>query len=346
MIFVDSNIPMYLVGAAHPNKDAAIRLLDQLIARGERLVTDAEVLQEILHRYHAIKRPDAMQPAFDAVLGVVDEVFAIERADVERHRLRPDRGDRESLAAGRRRVGGGTLLIGTARTAGLGAAEQLDAAEAHGDLVGFLLGKDAGLGELLQAVELEVGFLLVAEELDPGVEVPAKHEMQGALDADAGEDSSGENRRGDPGGRLHRRHQVVQREQHEQGKREAKDRAEGKLASLLGERDGRGEQRRKRIGAAATRGFGQGIGNTVVLYMPTSSYKLRERRCIGRAGGPEFLTRCGSNAYDFERSRQCPRLRTIGTRLERIGLEFLGNESELERIGCDWKAIGRPIRLK
>lgn len=83
MIFVDSNIPMYLVGAAHPNKDGARRLLEQCITRGERLVTDAEVLQEILHRYHAVRRPDAIQPAFDAVLGVVDEVYSIERGDVE-----------------------------------------------------------------------------------------------------------------------------------------------------------------------------------------------------------------------------------------------------------------------
>jgi hypothetical protein len=84
VIFVDSNIPMYLVGAAHPNKEAARLLLEQAIARGERLVTDAEVLQEILHRYHAIRRPDAIQPAFDLLRGIVDEVFPIELGDVER----------------------------------------------------------------------------------------------------------------------------------------------------------------------------------------------------------------------------------------------------------------------
>jgi predicted nucleic acid-binding protein len=50
------------------------------------LVTDAEVLQEILHRYTAIRRPDAIQPAFSALLGVVDEVFPIEGQDVERAR--------------------------------------------------------------------------------------------------------------------------------------------------------------------------------------------------------------------------------------------------------------------
>ncbi|MGD2070849.1 MAG: type II toxin-antitoxin system VapC family toxin [Gemmatimonadota bacterium] len=86
MIFVDSNIPMYLVGAPHPHKIDAQRHLERAIADGERLVTSAEVLQEILHRYVAIERPDAIQPAFDALLGVVDEVYSVEREDVERAR--------------------------------------------------------------------------------------------------------------------------------------------------------------------------------------------------------------------------------------------------------------------
>jgi len=42
------------------------------------------VFQEILHRYGAIDRRDAIQPAFSALLGVVDEVLQIELADVER----------------------------------------------------------------------------------------------------------------------------------------------------------------------------------------------------------------------------------------------------------------------
>ena len=84
MIFIDSNIPMYLVGAPHPNKAAARQLLQSALANGERLVTDAEVLQEILHRYVAIERRDAIQPAFDALLAVVEEVFGITGADAER----------------------------------------------------------------------------------------------------------------------------------------------------------------------------------------------------------------------------------------------------------------------
>ena len=86
MIFVDSNIPMYIVGAAHPNKDLARHLLERAIVNRERLVTDAEVLQEILHRYVAINRRDAIGPAFDAIIGVVDAVLPVERSDVERAR--------------------------------------------------------------------------------------------------------------------------------------------------------------------------------------------------------------------------------------------------------------------
>lgn len=83
MIFVDSNIPMYLIGAEHAHKLEAQRSLEKCITEGRRLVTDAEVLQEILHRYTAIGRRDAIQPAFDALFGVVDAVFPIEREDVE-----------------------------------------------------------------------------------------------------------------------------------------------------------------------------------------------------------------------------------------------------------------------
>jgi uncharacterized protein len=77
MIFVDSNVPMYLVGGPHPHKADSQRLLESAIAAGERLVTDVEVLQEILQRYVAINRRDAIQPAFDAVLDVVDEIFPV-----------------------------------------------------------------------------------------------------------------------------------------------------------------------------------------------------------------------------------------------------------------------------
>ena len=86
MILVDSNVPMYLIGEEHPRKRDAQRRLEQLISEERRLVTDAEVLQEILHRYSAIRRPAAIQPALQALLSVVEEVFPVTLEDVLRAR--------------------------------------------------------------------------------------------------------------------------------------------------------------------------------------------------------------------------------------------------------------------
>lgn len=81
MIFIDSNVPMYLIGAEHPHKRDAISLLERLISEKKRLVTNTEVLQEILHRYAAIKRKDAIQPCFDALYGFIDQFFDVVEAD-------------------------------------------------------------------------------------------------------------------------------------------------------------------------------------------------------------------------------------------------------------------------
>ena len=86
MILIDSNVPMYLVGETHAHKHDALRLLERLVVERHRLVTDAEVLLEILHRYVAIDRRDAIQPAFEALLGVVDEVFPMTLDTVNRAR--------------------------------------------------------------------------------------------------------------------------------------------------------------------------------------------------------------------------------------------------------------------
>jgi len=82
------------------------------VADEERLVTDAEVLQAILHRYTAIGRRDAIAPAFESLLAVVDEVFPIELAAVERSRdvllANPQLSARDAIHAAvmeRRKVG-------------------------------------------------------------------------------------------------------------------------------------------------------------------------------------------------------------------------------------------------
>jgi predicted nucleic acid-binding protein len=75
---------MYLVGAEHPHKTESQVLLERLTAAGQQLVTDAEVLQEILHRYISIDRRSTIDRAFEVLLKTVDDVFAVEKADVIR----------------------------------------------------------------------------------------------------------------------------------------------------------------------------------------------------------------------------------------------------------------------
>lgn len=56
MIFVDSNVPMYLVGNPHPNRNRVEQTLARLAIEQEKLVTGVEAYREIRHRYAAIGR--------------------------------------------------------------------------------------------------------------------------------------------------------------------------------------------------------------------------------------------------------------------------------------------------
>ena len=82
MIFIDSNVPMYVVGAPHPNKDRVLALVAQLVGDGERLVTDVEVYQEILHRYTTIRRLNAIDAAFASLDALADEILTFGISEV------------------------------------------------------------------------------------------------------------------------------------------------------------------------------------------------------------------------------------------------------------------------
>lgn len=84
MIFVDSNVPVYLVGASQPHRDTTLAVVDRLVRGGEKMVTSAEVMQELLHLYSHRRALPAVQPALDVLKGLVDEVYGIDAEDVER----------------------------------------------------------------------------------------------------------------------------------------------------------------------------------------------------------------------------------------------------------------------
>ena len=86
MIFLDANIFIYHVGRAHPLRDLARNLVADALQRGDSLVTSAEVLQELLHYYISTRRPSALDDAFALVEGCADDVWPVERIDIDRAR--------------------------------------------------------------------------------------------------------------------------------------------------------------------------------------------------------------------------------------------------------------------
>ncbi len=82
MIFVDSNVPMYVIGDDLVQRQRAEALCDRLVLSGEQIVTSAEVYQEIMHRYRSIGRLASIAKGFEHLDIIVDDVLAIDVDDV------------------------------------------------------------------------------------------------------------------------------------------------------------------------------------------------------------------------------------------------------------------------
>ncbi len=83
MIYVDSNVPMYLVGAAHPNKQRVIELVPQLLAAREKLITSAEAFQEIVHRYRGLGDRRHLDAAYEALEALTVATSDVTKLDVD-----------------------------------------------------------------------------------------------------------------------------------------------------------------------------------------------------------------------------------------------------------------------
>ena len=83
-VFIDSNIPMYVAGRDHPNRESALRFL-QAVRTGELdACTSTEVLQEILYRYSGMGRTDLMKRVYDLFVEVCPIVLPVTLADTDR----------------------------------------------------------------------------------------------------------------------------------------------------------------------------------------------------------------------------------------------------------------------
>jgi len=82
-VFIDSNIPMYVAGTAHPNRDPARRFLGRVRSGAIEGCTSTEVLQEILYRYSAIGRRDLGADVYDLFVQLCPVVFDVTLADTD-----------------------------------------------------------------------------------------------------------------------------------------------------------------------------------------------------------------------------------------------------------------------
>ena len=86
MVFIDSNVPMYVAGREHRNREPARRFLDRVRAARVDGCTSTEVLQEILNRYSALRRPDLARQVYDLFVAVCPVVFPVDLSDTDRAR--------------------------------------------------------------------------------------------------------------------------------------------------------------------------------------------------------------------------------------------------------------------
>ena len=131
-VFIDANVPIYAAGRDHPYKESCSRILRIVGDDPESFVTDAEVLQELVHLYLSSQRwalgrevalafAEAMRGRIEPVLAE-DVTWAMHLADSN-----PEVSSRDLLhAAVMRRLGSDRIISADADFDRLEGIDRLD----------------------------------------------------------------------------------------------------------------------------------------------------------------------------------------------------------------------------
>lgn len=114
-VFVDANVPMYAAGRDHAFKAPSARFMLAVARRRVDAVSDVEVLQEILHRYAAVRRPSVGFVVFESFASAMPVIHPVVIDDLwECRAILKDYSDvrpRDAIhAAVMRRVGVRTIV--------------------------------------------------------------------------------------------------------------------------------------------------------------------------------------------------------------------------------------------
>lgn len=86
MMLVHANVLMYAAGAPHPNKAPSVSLLRRVASGEVEATIDAGVLQEILHRYRAIRRWEEGRQVYDLTRRIFPTVIPVTAGILDRAR--------------------------------------------------------------------------------------------------------------------------------------------------------------------------------------------------------------------------------------------------------------------
>jgi hypothetical protein len=86
IVFIDSNIPMYVAGRDHPHREPSRRFLAAVQRNEIEACTSTEVLQEILYRYSSLQRLDLAREVYDLFTAICTNILAVTLADTNRAR--------------------------------------------------------------------------------------------------------------------------------------------------------------------------------------------------------------------------------------------------------------------
>jgi len=81
--FLDTNILMYAIGRDHPYKAPCIRILELIEDEAISVVSNVEVLQEILHRYRSLREYEIASSAFLHFKALCDEILPVGEVDMD-----------------------------------------------------------------------------------------------------------------------------------------------------------------------------------------------------------------------------------------------------------------------
>ena len=84
--FLDANVLIYAAGGPHSLRESCRAALQAAIEQRVSLVTDSEVLQEILYRYFTLQKPEVAREVYGAATELCDQVLPVSEETTARAR--------------------------------------------------------------------------------------------------------------------------------------------------------------------------------------------------------------------------------------------------------------------